>query len=128
MRTSIPMLIALGALGVGVAQATDLAEVTVTAPSIRTLGRDATGTPIRQLSGTVRLQYSPIMLTTNSGRALLDDRVSKVARALCSDNGRFPNVNDDYNCVRAAVLGAKQQLDAATDQMRVAQAYSRPVG
>jgi UrcA family protein len=119
MRTSIATIIAIGALSVAGAQAADLAEVTVSSPTVKTTVRDATGTPIRQLSGTVRLQYDPIMLTTNSGRALLDDKVSDVARNLCSANGAFPNADDDWNCVQQAVQTAKVQLDAATAQVRV---------
>jgi UrcA family protein len=128
MRTSIPTIIAIGALSVAGAQAADLAEVTVSSPTVNTTGRDATGTPIRQLSGTVRLQYDPIMLTTNSGRALLDDKVADVARNLCSANGAFPNADDDWNCVRQATRAARLQLDAAIEQMKVrlVQEYSSP--
>ena len=130
MRTSISLIVTLGLLSAAGAQAADLGEVTVTAPAITTIGRDATGTPIRQLSGSVQLHYNPISLTTNSGRALLDDRVADAARALCSANGAFSNVDDDYNCVRGAVAGARAQLDAATAEVnvRLAQGYPVPVG
>ena len=126
MRTPIPTIIAIGVLGAAGAQAADLGEVTVTGPTIHTIGRDATGTPVRQLSGTVTVQYNPISLTTNSGRALVDYRVANVARNLCSANGAFPNADDDFNCVQQAVRGAKVQLDAATAQVRfrLAQGYS----
>jgi len=130
MRTPIPLIIAIGALSVAGVEAADLAEVTVSAPTIKTVGRDATGTPIRQLSGTVRVQYNPIMLTTNSGRALLDDEVAQVARTLCSANGAFPNADDQWNCVDRAIKVAKMQLDAASAQLKVrlAQARSVPAG
>ena len=113
-RSNVRLIIAIGALSVAGAQAATLEEVTVTAPTVKTLGRDATGTPIRQLNVTVRLEYNPISLTTNSGRALLDDKVAEVARGLCSAGGTLPNTDDSDHCVRDAIKNAKTQLDAAT--------------
>jgi UrcA family protein len=128
MRISIPTIIAIGVLGASAVQAADLSEVTISTPAIKTVGRDATGTPVRQLGGTVRVQYNPISLTTNSGRALLDDKVADVARDLCSANGLYPNADDDWNCVRQATKAARVQLDAATAQAKfsLVQEYSPP--
>ena len=115
LRPNLPMLIAIGTLAVAgmCAQAANLEEVTVTAATVRTLGRDATGTPIQQVTATARVQYSPIMLTTNSGRALLDDKVAEVARRLCTAGGRVSNTDDDAACVRQAINDANLQLNAA---------------
>ena len=118
LRPNLHLIIAIGALSIAAAQAATLEEVTVTAPTVKTLGRDATGTPIRQLSATVRLQYNPISLTTNSGRALLDDKVVEVARGLCGAGGTVSNTDDNESCVRDAVRGAKTQLDAATARVK----------
>lgn len=132
MRSSIPLseiprrklsiVIAIGALALaGVcAQAANLEEVTVTAPTVRNLGQDATGAPIRQVTAMSRVQYNPIMLTTNSGRALLNDKVVEVARRLCSAVATVtePASRDDASCVRQAVDGAKSQLDAAAARIK----------
>jgi hypothetical protein len=74
MQTSIPVIAAprwraplsvvFGALVVTGVQAAELPEVTVTAPSMKTIGHDATGTPVRQITATARIRYSPVMLTT----------------------------------------------------------------
>ena len=131
MRSTTPLieifrpslLIALGALcfaAVG-AHAQNMPEVTVTTANkaIKTIGHDNKGTPIRQLTATARVQYNPIMLTTSSGRALLNGRVAQVARDLCSDGGLFSNTDDDLNCVRGAVQGAKTQIDAEAERIGV---------
>src|ERR1700730_10303072 len=115
VRPSIPMVIALGALAfawVGT-QAANLEEVTVTVPTAKTLGRDASGTPIQQVTTMARVQYNPVMLTTNSGRALLDEKVAEVARALCTAGGTVNNTDDDGACVRQAIFRAKVQIAAA---------------
>ncbi len=62
-RRRVPLLVAFGALVAAGVQAAELPEVTVTAPSAKTIGRDTTGAPIRQVSATARIRYSPIMLT-----------------------------------------------------------------
>jgi len=111
------MVIALGALALGCmgAQATDLQEVTVTVPTVQTIGRDASGAPIQQVSASARVQYDPIMLTTYSGRALLRDKVAEVARRLCRslDLTAGPLNEDEGTCVQRAVDGAKVQIAAA---------------
>ena len=96
-----------------VVQAENLQEVTVSVPTVKTIGRDATGTPIQQVSAMARVQYNPVMLTTNSGRALLDDKVAEVARRLCTADGRVNNTDDNGACVQQAVTRAKVQIAAA---------------
>src|ERR1700733_13775942 len=109
VRPRLSMVIALGALAFGAmgAQATDLQEVTVTVPTVQTIGRDASGAPIQQVSASARVQYDPIMLTTYSGRALLRDKVAEVARRLCRslDITAGPLNEDEGTCVQRAVGG-----------------------
>ena len=121
MRISIPAILAIGVLSASAVQAADLGEVTVTGPTISTPRFDATGTPVRQVSGTMTVQYNAISLTTNSGRALVDDKVADVARTLCSTISIAvdPASRDERTCVRQALDGAKSQLDAATTELRV---------
>jgi UrcA family protein len=115
-RPSFPIAIALAALsfvGTGV-RATDLQEITVTVPTVTAVGRDASGAPIQQVSASARIQYDPMMLTTHSGRALLKDRVTEVARRLCREvNNAVPPAGDEESCVQQAVHGAKVQIAAA---------------
>jgi UrcA family protein len=60
--------------------------------------------PLRK---SVRVQYNPIMSITNSGRALLDDKIAEKARRLCTAGGRVSNTDDNGACVRQAIEGAK---------------------
>jgi UrcA family protein len=117
-----PVVIALGALAFGCigAQAAELQEVTVTVPTAKIIGRDASGAPIQQVSASARVQYDPIMLTTNSGRALLKDEVVDVARRLCRslDFVAPPSTLDEDTCVQQAVAGAKVQIAAAAAQQK----------
>jgi len=115
-RRSFPIVIALGSLAFAgmCAQATDLQEITVTVPAVTTIGHDASGAPIQQVSASARIQYDPMMLTTNSGRALLKERVTEVARRLCREvNNAVPPAGDEESCVQQAVHGAKVQIAAA---------------
>src|SRR5579862_2002569 len=111
------LVMALGALAFASidAQAADMQEITVTVPAIKTVGHDASGAPIEQVTASARVQYDPVMLTTNSGRALLQDKVKDVARRLCReiDMAVPPPAVDEESCVQQAVHGAKVQIAAA---------------
>lgn len=126
MRGSIPIIIAVGTFSTAVG-AQELSEITIAGPAINTIGRDAHQSRIQQLSGTVRVHYNPIMLTTNSGRALLDARVEEVARRVCSANGIYPNVDDGWHCVDNAIKAAKSKLDAATTEVKLRLAQGLPI-
>jgi UrcA family protein len=121
MRYSIA-LIALGSLACGgmVAQAADLQEVTVTVPAVTTIGHDASGAPIQQVSASARVAYDPAMLATYSGRALLRDKVAEVARRLCRslDITAGPLTEAEGSCVERAVAGARVQIAAAAAQQK----------
>ena len=108
-------MVAFGALVVTGVQAADLPEVTVSAPSIKTIGRDLSGAPVRQATASARIRYSPIMLTTNSGRALLQYKVTQVARGLCRklDSISVVPLSDETTCVQQAVKSAKVQIASA---------------
>jgi UrcA family protein len=114
LRSGVPLVIALGAFTVA-AQAADLQEVTVTVPAVKTIGRDATGAPIQQVSASARVKYNSLMLTTNSGRALLQYKVTEVAQKLCREINTVAATptDDDGSCVQRAVAGAKVQIAAA---------------
>lgn len=117
MRTSryLVAVLALGALSVAGTQAANMEEVTVTAPATKVIGRGTTGAPIEEVSASERIQYSHTMLMTNSGRALLEDKVAEEARRLCKDletPGSVPTETEQA-CVKRAVAGAKEQIAAA---------------
>jgi len=112
-RPRIPLMVAFGALVVTGVQAADLPEVTVSAPSIKTIARDLSGAPVRQATASARIRYSPIMLTTNSGRALLQYKVTQVARGLCRKLDSIVPLSDETTCVQQAVKGAKVQIASA---------------
>jgi len=120
LRSSMPIII-IGAFVVVGVQAADLKEVTVIAPTIKTVGRDASGAPIHQVTASARVQYNPIMLTTNSGRALLQYKISQVAQKLCREIGNVAinTAEDEGTCVKRAVDGTKVQLAAAMAQQKV---------
>ena len=120
LRRSMPLFI-IGAFVVVGVQAADLKEVTVMAPTIKTVGRDSSGAPIRQVTASARVQYNPIMLTTNSGRALLQYKISEVARKLCREIGTVAinPAEDEGTCVQRAVAGTKVQIAAAMAQQKV---------
>jgi UrcA family protein len=119
-RRRVPLPVIFAALVVTGVQAAELPEVTVSAPSLKTIGRDATGAPIRQATATARIRYSPIMLMTNSGRALLQYKVTEVARGLCRklDTIAVMPSEDEGTCVQRAVDGAKVQIAAAIAQQK----------
>jgi UrcA family protein len=121
-RTMVAVMLALGAVTFGcvAAQATDLQEVTVTVPTVKTIGRDASGAPIQQVTATARVQYDPVMLQTRAGRLLLRNKVADVARRLCRevDTLGVTPTEDEGACVQRAVNGARVQIAAAAAEMR----------
>jgi UrcA family protein len=118
LRSRLPMLLAVGAFGVGAlallnsrAQAAEMPQVTVSAPSVKTVDRDpATGALIQTETQTIRIKIDPAMLTNNSGVALLNDKVLQTARQICSSL-ETPNFDDD-ECVSNAVKSAQPQIAA----------------
>jgi UrcA family protein len=116
LRPKVSLIVAVAALTVAGAQAADtMDEVTVTVPAQKTIGRSTNGAPIEEVSASERIQYNSTMLTTNSGMALLEDKVAQEAKRLCKDvetPGSVPTETEQA-CVKRAVAGAKEQIAAA---------------
>lgn len=119
VHRSLPIILACSALAIvsARAQAQDLDQVVVSAPVVRTVGRDpATLAPIEESTSTARVAFDPVTLTTNSGVALLEDGVLDAARKACY--AADPIVEDEGSCVRAAVRSAQPQVTAAIARAR----------
>ena len=111
----LPILLAFAALAFvsALAQAADLPEVTVSAPSVKTVDRDAaTGAPIQEVTEAARVSVDPVTLTTNSGVALLQDKVLQTAQQICASMDPLAG-EDDGSCVREAVKSARAGIKAA---------------
>jgi UrcA family protein len=119
LRKSLPLAFALGALAIMSvrAQAAEPDEITITAPAVKTVGRDpATHAPIQEVTVTAHVAFNPVTLTTHSGVALLNDSVLEAARKACGSAA--PLMQDDGTCVYNAVKSAKPQVDAAIARAR----------
>jgi UrcA family protein len=119
LRRSLPIAFAMGALAImsARAHADDLDQVTISAPTVKTIGHETPGlAPIKEATATARVQIDPVTLTTNSGVALLKDSVLDAARKVC--DAADPSTPDDGTCVLAAVKSAKPQIDAAVARAR----------
>jgi|SRR5579862_4235840 len=115
LRPALSLIITVGALTFAVAQAANMEEVTVTVPGSKTIGRSTNGAPIEEVSVSEKIDYNPVMLTTNSGRALLEDKVTQEAKRMCKQletPGSVPT-EPEQACVKRAVANAKEQIAAA---------------
>jgi UrcA family protein len=119
-RIQLPVAFAIGALAIlsAPAQAADPDEITISAPHVRVVGRDeATGAPIEETTREARIAVDPATLTTNSGVALLNDRVRLAAVEIC--NSIDPLVDDGGGtCVREAVRSAQAQVNAVISRAK----------
>jgi UrcA family protein len=121
LRNRLPAILALGALAFvsAGAQAADLDEISISAPSVKTVDRDAaTGAPIQEVSKTASVKFDPVWLTTNSGVALLNDSVLEAALKACNSITISMADDDNDTCVRGAVKSAQAQVDAAVARAR----------
>lgn len=79
------------------------------------LGQTSSGVPIEATEVIVRVSYADLSLDTNSGRALLKDRVRDAAKEACKRaSAHYPMSSletTDADCVQAAVKGATPQVD-----------------
>ncbi len=119
-------LITTGALATlvvaGVALAQTSPEVTVTSTRAveKTVGRTATGIPIVDVSLSYGVSAKGLDLTSSSGRAEFEKRVSDAAMEACQELGkRYPgSTPSDAQCAKAATDKAMAQVhqveDAAT--------------
>jgi UrcA family protein len=100
-------------------------QVTVYAPRVRVVGHDeATLAPIKQTAVSVRVRFDPPTLTTNSGRALLDDSVNAAARQACESPDPVAD-DDDGSCINEAVASAQPQVRTAIARAQMADEAQR---
>jgi len=121
LRARLPVALALGALAFvsAGAHAADYDEITISAPSVKTVGHDdATGAPIEEHSEKASVKVDPVTLTTNSGVALLKDSVLDAAVKVCNSISLPLSEDDNGTCVRDAVKSAQPQIDAAVTRAR----------
>jgi len=123
LRSRLPVTLALGALAFmsAGAQAADYDQVTISAPNVKTVGRDAaTNAPIQEITKQATVKFDPVQLTTNSGVALLKDSVFDAALKACNSITLTMADADenDESCVRDAVKSAQVQVDAAVARAR----------
>jgi UrcA family protein len=124
LQSRLPIALALGALafmsaGAQADEPDQVDQVTITAPSVKTVGRDeATGAPIEEVMKQASIKFDPVTLTTNSGVALLKDSVFESALRICNSIGLSMTYDDGGKCVRDAVDSAQVQVDAAIARAR----------
>ena len=123
LRSRLPVTLALGALAVmsAGAQAADYDQITISAPNVKTVGRDdATNAPIQEITKQATVKFDPVQLTTNSGVALLKDSVFDAALKACNSITLTMADADenDESCARDAVKSAQAQVDAAVARAR----------
>lgn len=129
-----PAALAVAALGAGAlglfsgrALAGESEGITVSSPTVRTIGRDtATGAAIEEMSETARIKVDPTSLATDSGVAHLKKQVQYTARELCYRLD--PLSFDDGDCVRGAVRSARDQVEAVVARARANAATSSQGG
>ena len=104
------------------AQAADSAptEITISAPASKIVGYNLDLTPILQTTVSARVPFNPVVLTTNSGVALLKDSVLQAARDVCSATD--PQHEMDDECVLRVVRATKPQIEAAVSQAKADEA------
>jgi len=132
------MRIALMAASITALAGVTMAQQNPTIPEIRVqasgvlkkqLGHDSSGSPIEATDVIVRVRYADLYLDTNSGQALLKDRVRDAAKEACwratahSPMSTLEATNED--CVRMAVKGAKPQIDAVIAAANVSKTQLR---
>ena len=124
LRSRLPIALALGALafmsvGAQADEPDQVDQVTISAPSVKTVGRDeATGALIQDVTQKISIKFDPVTLTTNSGVTLLKDSVFESALQVCNSIGLPMSDDDDGACVRNAVKSAQAQVDAAIARAR----------
>lgn len=117
--------------GAALAQTPSIPEIRVQASGVlkRQIGQTQAGAPIETTDVTVRVSYADLSLDTNSGRALLKDRVTDAAKEACRRAmAHYPMSSlemTDQDCVQAAVKGATPQIDAVIAAAKAPRAQRR---
>ena len=98
-------------------QSTAIPEVRVEASAVIKKQTDAKSlaAPLETAEITVHVKYADLPLDTNSGRALLRDRVADAAKDACMRIKFWmgPTVTSDSDCIRKAIDGATPKVNAA---------------
>lgn len=119
LRHGLAVTLAIGALAAMSvrADAAQLDPITVSAPSVQTVGRDpATLAPIEKVTVKAKIAADEETLRNDSGVVLLKDRVFEAAYKVCEAADPFSFGESD--CVHAAVKAAQPQVDAAIARAR----------
>jgi UrcA family protein len=119
LRNGLSVVLAIGAFALLSARvhADDLDPITISAPTVKTVGRElGTQAPIEERSVKARITPDAETLTMDSGVVLLKDRVIEAAVKAC--NAADPLEPDDGECVLEAVKAAQPQVRAAIAQAR----------
>jgi UrcA family protein len=114
-----------GVLGVfsGRAHAAEYEGITISSPTVKTVGRDAaTGAAVEEMTDVARIKVDPASLTTEAGVAHLNEEVQYTARELCYKLD--PLSFDDGDCVRGAIKSAQDQVAAVVAHARANAAES----
>jgi len=90
----------------------DTPQITISTPKVKVVGHRGDLSPVEQTTVTANVWFDPVTLTTNSGVALLKDKVLEAARRVCRDADP-QDLEDDDACVRKAVKGTDPQVDSA---------------
>jgi UrcA family protein len=117
LRKGLLAMLVCGALavlspGARAADPEDIAQITISSPVVKVVGRHRDLSPKEEVSVTARVAFDPVTLTTNSGVALLKDRVVETAHSVCAAADP-QDVEDDEDCVQRAIRGTDKQIDAA---------------
>jgi UrcA family protein len=119
LRRGLPVALAIGALTVLSARvhAFDLDPITISAPVMKTVGDSSTpGMPVENVTVKATITPDALSLTTDSGVALLKEKVLEAAREAC--DAADPFTWDDLDCIYEAVKSAKPQVHAAIARAR----------
>ena len=119
LRSGLAVALAIGALTVlnVRAHAANLDPITVSAPVVKTIGRDmVTEGSIEDITVTAHIAVDAETLRNDSGVVLLKDRVLEAAYKVCYAADPFSF--GDTDCVREAVKSAQPQVAAAITHAR----------
>lgn len=98
------------------AHAATLDPITISAPTVEVRGYDSlTNAPLERTVTTAHIKFNPVTLTTNSGVALLRDRVRTAAGKVCS---AVDSYSDYASCVAGAMRTAEPEVTTAVARAR----------
>jgi len=135
IRRARPAVLAAAAIAMSVTalaqQDSPVPEVRIQASGVikKQVEKTNVGVAIETAEITMRVSYKDLSLDTNSGQALLRDRVTDAARDAClrlsSSYAPGTSGTGDAECINNAIKGAKPQVDAAIAAANAHKAGSR---